>query len=59
MKSRLAFLVVLATVAVGAISCTEQKGPVREVVSNKDIYREAYVYAFPMIAANKALYQFN
>src|ERR1700722_19820605 len=59
MKSRLAFLFVLATIAVGAMSCTEQKSPVREVVSNKDIYREAYVYAFPMIAAYKALYQFN
>ena len=59
MKRRLAFLAVLEMVAVAAISCTEQKGPVREVVSNKDTYREAYIYAFPMIAAYKALYQFN
>jgi len=49
MKSRLAFLVVLATVAVGAISCTAQKGPVREAVSYKDTAKEAYVYGFPMV----------
>jgi hypothetical protein len=44
----------------GIVSCTnQQENPVREAVSNKDTYQEAYVYAFPMIAAYKAMYQFN
>src|SRR6202030_4338517 len=59
MKSRLARFMVLAAVSVGAISCNKESGPVREAVSNKDVYQEAYIYGFPMIAAYKALYQFN
>jgi hypothetical protein len=59
MKSRLAWFTVLAAVSVGAISCNKESGPVREAVSNKDVYQEAYIYGFPMIAAYKALYQFN
>ncbi len=39
------------------MSCT--KAPVREAVSHKDTYQQAYVYGFPMIAAYKAMYQFN
>ena len=31
----------------------------REAISNKDTYQQAYVYGFPMIAAYKAMYQFN
>ena len=47
-------------VMIGIVSCTnQQESPVREAVSNKDTYQEAYVYAFPMIAAYKAMYQFN
>jgi hypothetical protein len=42
-----------------AVSCNKENGPVREAVSNKEVYQEAYIYAFPMIAAYKALYQFN
>jgi len=59
MKSRLAWFMVLAAVSVAAISCNKESGPVREAVSNKDVYQEAYVYGFPIIAAYKALYQFN
>jgi hypothetical protein len=59
MKNRLACLVALAIVAVGATSCNKENGPVRQAVSNKDSYQEAYIYGFPMIAAYKAMYQFN
>jgi hypothetical protein len=52
------FVVVLAT-SLSVVSCSRDNGPVRQAVSNKDIYQEAYIYGFPMIAAYKALYQFN
>jgi hypothetical protein len=41
------------------ISCNAQEGPVREAVSHKDDYKQAYIYGFPMIAAYKAMYEFN
>ena len=59
MNSKLALFVTLALFAIGTISCNKDNGPVREAVSHKDIYQEAYIYGFPMIAAYKALYQFN
>jgi hypothetical protein len=40
-------------------ACNKQEGPVREAVSHKDDYQQAYIYGFPMIAAYKAMYQFN
>jgi hypothetical protein len=45
----------MATLA--TLSCTN--APVQQAVSHKDDYQQAYVYGFPMIAAHKALYQFN
>jgi hypothetical protein len=45
----------MATLA--TLSCTN--APVQQAVSHKDDYQQAYVYGFPMIAAYKALYQFN
>jgi hypothetical protein len=41
------------------VSCNKHEGPVREAVSHKDDYEQAYFYAFPMIAAYKAMYQFS
>jgi hypothetical protein len=41
------------------VACNKQEGPVREAVSHKDDYQQAYIYGFPMIAAYKAMYQFN
>ena len=38
-------------------SCSNN--PTHEAVSHKDDYKQAYIYGFPMIAAYKALYQFN
>ncbi|MGA7410375.1 MAG: DUF1254 domain-containing protein [Bryobacteraceae bacterium] len=43
---------------IGLAGCSGEK-PVREAVSHKDTYQQAYVYGFPMIAAYKAMYQFN
>lgn len=42
-----------------AMSCNKDSGPAREAISHKDTYKEAYIYGFPMIAAYKAMYQFN
>ena len=50
-------LAVLALLA--SVACNKQEGPVREAVSHKDDYQQAYIYGFPMIAAYKAMYQFN
>jgi hypothetical protein len=35
------------------------EGPVREAVSHKQDYQDAYIYGFPMIAAYKAMYEFT
>jgi hypothetical protein len=58
-KLTLWFLVlpVALIVTLTTLSCSKQ--PVREAVSHKDTYQQAYVYGFPMIAAYKAMYQFN
>ena len=45
--------------AFAMVSCSKQEGPVREAVSHKDDYEQAYIYGFPMIAAYKAMYEFN
>jgi hypothetical protein len=59
MKTKTFWFVVLLAVSLSAASCSKDNGPVREAVSNKDTYQEAYTYGFPMIAAYKAMYQFN
>ncbi len=47
-------LVATLTLMLGWAGCSsENAGPVRKAVSNKETYQEAYVYAFPMIAAYK------
>ena len=56
-KFRGAGLVLAAILAVTAVSC--QNGAVREAVSHKDDYKQAYIYGFPMIAAYKAMYEFS
>jgi hypothetical protein len=51
--------VVLAALAASFLaSCSKQEAPVREAVSHKSDYQQAYIYGFPMIAAYKAMYQF-
>ena len=57
MKRVIAAVVVLLFGILGTVSCSKQEGPVREAVSHKDDYQQAYVYGFPMIAAYKAMYR--
>ena len=59
MKRVIAAAVVLLFGILGTVSCSKQEGPVREAVSHKDDYQQAYVYGFPMIAAYKAMYEFT
>jgi hypothetical protein len=50
--------VVVVTLGIVLTSC-KSSAPAGEAVSHKDDYKQAYVYGFPMIAAYKAMYQFN
>ena len=59
MKINSALFTVALVSILATVSCNKENGPVREAVSNKEVYQEAYIYGFPMIAAYKALYQFN
>ena len=44
---------------IGIVSCTnQQESPVREAVSHKDIYQEAYVYGFPMVMNYGVMYEY-
>lgn len=54
-RSRILFALVAVTLLL--VSC--QNGPVKEAVSHKDDYKQAYIYGFPMIAAYKAMYEFS
>jgi hypothetical protein len=59
MKARLLAASLALVSLLAAVACNKQEGPVREAVSRKDDYQQAYIYGFPMIAAYKAMYQFN
>jgi hypothetical protein len=55
-------LIIAAAILLGTLStiaCNKQEGPVREAISHKDDYQQAYIYGFPMIAAYKAMYEFT
>ncbi len=61
---RLKFLALFITVValLGIVACSsggKSEGPGREAISHKDDYQQAYIYGFPMVAAYKAMYQFN
>jgi hypothetical protein len=56
MKMKTLRLAVMLMATVGSVCCNKGTGPVR---SHKNDYEQAYVYGFPMIAAYKAMYQFN
>jgi hypothetical protein len=58
MKNRLVLLMALTLAIVGTISCNKDNGPVREAVSHKDIYQEAYVYGFPMLMNYGVMYAY-
>lgn len=52
----LSLLALLATLP--TVSCN-RKSSLNEAITHKDDYQQAYIYAFPMIAAYKAMYEFN
>ncbi len=59
MKKRLLVSLCMVCVLLATVSCSKQEpGPVRQAISHKDDYQQAYIYGFPMIAAYKAMYQF-
>jgi hypothetical protein len=52
-------LIALSTLAVGLIGCSSEKpGPLREAVSHKGTYQEAYVYGFPMVMNYGIMYAY-
>jgi hypothetical protein len=55
---KLAILMALAVAAIGPLSCNKENGPVSEAVSNKDIYRDAYIYGFPMVMNYGVMYEY-
>ncbi len=57
-KTALSFIA-LATLAVGLAGCSEKPGPVREAVSHKDVYKQAYIYGFPLVVNYGTIYEFN
>ena len=59
MLTRAKLLIAFLVLTVALTSCTNSTGPVRAAESHKNAYKQAYIYGFPMIAAYKAMYQFN
>jgi hypothetical protein len=55
---RLGFVMLLSA-SLAAVSCSKDTGADRVKEPNQETYKEAYIYGFPMIAAYKAMYQFN
>ena len=59
MRIRHLVVVLVALSMLATVACNKQEqGPVREAISHKDDYQQAYIYGFPMIAGYKAMYQF-
>jgi hypothetical protein len=57
-RTTAALLAVLLLTTLATVSCNRKKSN-EEGITHKDDYQLAYTYAFPMIAAYKAMYQFN
>jgi hypothetical protein len=58
MKTRNLYFVAALMALVAALSCSKNEGPVREAVSHKDTYEEAYVYGFPMLMNYGVMYEY-
>jgi len=41
-----------------SISCNKQEGPMREAVSHKDDYQQAYIYGFPVLMNYGVMYEY-
>ena len=52
--------IALTALAVGLTGCSSEKpGPVREAISQKDVYKQAYIYGFPMVMSYGVMYEFS
>jgi len=58
MRTRLLSAVVIVAAVLTMISCSNQPGPVREAVSHKDDYKQAYIYGFPMVMNYGIMYAY-
>jgi hypothetical protein len=58
MKTRNLYFVAALVALVAALSCSKNEEPVREAVSHKDTYEEAYVYGFPMLMNYGVMYEY-
>ena len=54
----IALMSALLIALLGSVSCNRKRS-LNEGISHKDDYQQAYIYAYPMIAAYKAMYEFN
>ena len=52
-------IIALALITIGSIGCNSKPGPVREAISHKDVYKQAYIYGFPMVVNYGTMYEFN
>jgi hypothetical protein len=51
-------LVAIVVFSMALASCSKNEGPVREAVSHKDDYKEAYIYGFPMLMNYGVMYEY-
>ncbi len=58
MKTKTFSFAVLLAVFLSAASCSKDNGPVREALSHKNDWKEAYIYAFPMLMNYGVMYDF-
>lgn len=58
MKGFLKSRIVFALTAVALLLASCQNGPVREAVSHKDDYKQAYIYGFPMLMNYGVMYEY-
>ena len=58
LRSTLPFIA-LALIAVASEGCSSEKpGPVQEAISQKDVYKDAYIYGFPMVMNYGVMYAY-
>jgi hypothetical protein len=56
--SRMIMVVATLMGTLAVVSCSTQQGPVREAISHKDDYQQAYIYGFPMLMNYGVMYEY-
>lgn len=56
LRTRRNLLTTLAAITLLVAGC--QKGPVKEAISHKDDYKQAYIYGFPMLMNYAVMYEY-